>query len=1044
MFITRIKWFFCFAAILQPVLMQGLEDWENEQVLQRNTEAPHATFYSYQNSKNAQSFQRLKSRNFLLLNGDWDFKFSKKPADRPLDFHQLRYDASDWETIPVPSNWEIQGYGTAIYSNVKYPFVKDAPKVPHEDNPVGSYRKTFFLPEEWIDREVLLNFDGVNSAFYLWVNGKRVGYSQGSRTPAEFKVTEYLKAGKNLIAVEVYRWCDGSYLEDQDFWRLSGIFRDVYLHARPPKYIRDFTVVTDLGTSYENALLNVEVELQKASTGMLKLELLNPNGDLVVKESSVITDRNTFSVSVQSPKKWSNESPYLYTMFLTLMDSTGKLLEIIPQKVGFREVTIKDSIFYINGVAVKMKGVNRHETHPDLGQVVTRESILSDIALLKENNINAVRTAHYPNTPLFYELCDQYGIWVVDEANIESHGYGSSYSTLPEGSTGDDNVIANSPKWKAAHLNRVHRMAARDKNHPSVIMWSLGNEAGCGPNHDAGYALLKEQFPNRPVQYQGEQRIGRPSSDIDSQMYVGPKWMSRFGKPTLLCEYTHAMGNSNGGLNEYWEDNIYHKARHMGAFVWDWMDQGIRTPVPQEFKHNIGKGPVKETFFKYGGYEQEKYPHSGNFCMNGLIGSDWRPHPGLYAIKYAYRNIHVEALDLENGRFRIKNWYDFSKVSDLITGKWVVESDGVKIAEGAIAGLEIPPRGRGVVEIEMPIIEPEPGVEYFVTLQFFAKKNYSPLVAEGHELAYAQFKLPIKLATLSKEVRQYPKLACMKTDEAILIKGDRFEVHFDAATGVLESYRLNDNEYIRRGPVLDLWRAVTDNDSGAIRGKEAYSSLWREAVAKAVETTVQVKRLSNDKIQIKQTASLPTVGCYYELTQTVHGNGEILVEVYYDQSKMPKKIIGAHRIGTEWIIPDGFEQMTWFGQGPNPTYSDRAFERVGLFSGTIDAQWIDYSRPQENGNKVGVRWVSLANADGRELRFSSEASLLSVGAKHYSKAVMEGASYAFQMQRSDDIYLNIDHKQMGVGGQDSWGAIAYEPYLLQDEEYRYSYRIKMN
>lgn len=1015
------------------------EDWENPDVIQIGTEKPHVTYAAYNNLKAAKGFDRYASKNIQLLNGDWKFNWVPKPADRPMDFYKTSFDDSAWNTIQVPSNWEIEGYGTAIYTNSRYPFPKNAPKIPHDDNPVGSYRKTFTVPSDWNGKDVYVNFDGVISAFYLWVNGEKVGYSQGSRTPSEFDISKYLKKGENVIAAEVYRWSDGSYLEDQDFWRLSGIFRDVYLHARTPQHIRDFTIVTDLDDNYDDATFKVDVELEKSSAVKVELLLQDANGKTILSESKTAKGKTSFSLPVDSPNKWTNETPYLYSFFLTLKDSKGKVQEVLSQKIGFREVEIKDAVFYVNGVPIKIKGVNRHDTHPELGQVVNRESILKDITLWKENNINSVRTSHYPNIPLFYELCDEHGIWVMDEANIESHGYGTPYGPVKGNDNG--NLVAKHPDWKKAHVNRVDRMAARDKNVTSVIMWSLGNEAGIGPNHDASYAHLKANYPTRFVHYQGAQRPGIPASDMHSHMYNGPTWLSKEEKPSILCEYSHAMGNSNGNLKEYWDENIYLKDRHMGGYVWDWMDQGIRTDVPKEFAQNIGKGPVQDTFFKYGGWQQDKYKNDGNFCMNGLIGSDWTPHPGLFAIKYAYRNIHVTAKDTAQGQFNIKSWYDYTNINENVTGDWILEENGVEIAKGKLSAkdLDIPARTEKTLNVKLPKFKRKAGAEYFVTLRFHSLEKYSPLVKTGHELSYAQFELPAAPELAKAATKSAPAVKVQEKGSQVIISGKDFAVKLDKKAGKIAEYKFKGKTLLQSGPSIDLWRAYTDNDEAPNKtGRGNYSNDWRDAVSKGKIANVKVTKLANNAVRIHVTGEMLAMGSSYQTVYTVYGNGEIAVDVQLDKSAAKSN---PHRVGTEMTVPAEFDNMTWFGRGPYPTYSDRKFERIGLFSGSVDEQWVDYSRPQENGNKVDVRRVAFQNKDGSGLLFTGEGNHLSVGAKYYSKATMEKSQYSFQMERSKNIFVNIDLVQTGLGGINSWGKPALEAYWLSKDVYQYSYRI---
>lgn len=1011
-------------------------DWENPRALQVNVEAPHATLTPYQDKETAQTFERHGSDRFKLLNGNWKFEWRPRPSERPEGFENFVFPDASWETIPVPANWQLYGYGFPLYTNIEYPFPKNAPYIPHDENPVGLYRKFFEVPESFRGKEVFITFDGVSSAFNLWLNGSKVGYSQGSRTPAEFDITSYLKPDSNLLAVEVFRWSDGSYLEDQDFWRLSGIYRDVYLTARPRQRIRDFRVVTDLDERHEDARLIVSVELENAAAGSkVELELKDADGDTVLSESRPANTHMLFDLPVNQPRKWSNESPYLYSMLLTLKGAGGQTLEVIPQKVGFREVEIRDGVFHVNGAPVKMKGVNRHEHHPDTGHAITRETMIRDLKMFKENNINAVRTSHYPNAPLFYDLCDEHGIWVMDEANIESHGYGNNAG----------NRLANDPAWEAAHLDRVARMEARDKNHPSIIMWSLGNEAGIGPNFDVAYQYLKRTDPTRPVHYEGDHRRGvqHKASDVYSVMYRKPGWVGPADKPSVLCEYSHGMGNSNGNLKEYW-DTIYSTPRHMGAFVWDWMDQGLRTPIPAAFRHRIGAGPVKNSFFAYGGWHEPDRHHDGNFCMNGLLAADWKPHPGLYAVKYVYRNIQVSVIDAETGRFLIRNRFDFTNLRDLVDAEWIINEDGHDFRSGRLKALDIPPGAQEEVQINMPPFTPKEGREYLLTLRFRAREGYSPLVDAGHELAFAQFTLQAAEGLIAPEppAESLPRPSVVKDGERITVSGGRFEAVFSQSEGRMLSYTFQGRKLIQQGPELDLWRAYTDNDKVPLEQGE-YHAVWRTAAAnREVVEVMTDKEVGDNAVRIVFMARLPEVNADYSISHTVHGNGDVRVEVHLDTSRTPSDLKFPHRIGAELIIPTGYEQMTWYGRGPNPTYADRKFERIGIFRGTVDEQWVDYSRPQENGNKTDVRWMSLADGTGNGILFLAEGAPLSVGARHYGKATMEASAYAFEMDRSEDIFVNIDHTQLGVAGNDSWGSTAMEEYLPDAQEYRFAYIIR--
>lgn len=1044
---------------LSPQFTIGAQpDWSNPRVLQVNTEAPHATIFSYSSFETAQRYEPSISKNYQSLNGNWKFNWVPKPADRPMEFFATDFDDSDWDSIEVPSNWEIQGYGIAIYSNITYPFPKDEPNIPANDNPVGSYRLNFELPADWKQKEIFINFDGVSSAFYLWINGKKVGYSQGSRTPAEFAITEFVKPGQNILAVEVYRWCDGSYLEDQDFWRLSGIFRDVYLQARPANYLRDVRIVTDLDENFIHAELTLDLKIAGALDGSVEVALKDASGKLIHSLEADLEEDLRLQMHIENPHKWTNETPYLYTLYISTKDTEGRLLEVVPQRVGFREIDIKNNIFKVNGVAIKLKGVNRHEHHPELGQVVTRDSMLRDLQLFKENNINAVRTSHYPNTPLFYDLCDEFGIWVMDEANIETHDYSSPYwYDYNHGK----NPISNKPIWKDSHLNRVKRMAARDKNHPSIILWSLGNEAGTGPNHDANYALLKKEYPHRPVQYQGEYRRGLPATDIHSQMYASPGWSSELQtewtglvKPSLLCEYSHAMGNSNGNLKEYW-DHIYATPTHMGGFVWDWMDQGLKKPIPKAFKKNIGVGPVKSYALAYGGWEKHKYHHDGNFCMNGLIAADWTPRPGLFALKKVHENVIVDSISLKEGRFIIHNRFDYSNLKEMVTGKWVLTCNGEAVAEGSLDTLDIPAKASAAVHVELPESKASVGDEYFLTLTFHATKAYSPLVMEGHELAYSQFAIEhISVPAESPQPDRTTPLTIDEANEILKISGaNGLQIEFNKRNGTIEQYRIEDIVLIDQPVQLQFWRAIVDNER-VLSTNPGIPRDWKEALKGSQMNHYTLTKTEDGGLLIDSTIELIQVQSTVGLQYTVFPNGEI--EIAMSLQMPPVKKIRKHshpykqfdnisrprRIGMEFRLPNKLQNIRWYGRGPHATYIDRNYERVGLFSGTVDAQWVEYSKPQDNSNKTDVRWAELTDEKGNGLRFQAVSKPMSVTAKNYSIETMEAADYSFQMKRSENIHLFIDHTQFGIAGINSWNAGPLEDYLLTDDHYYFSYRIQ--
>jgi len=780
---------------------QEVPEWDNVHVLQVNKEAPHATMMVYDQKNKALEFDRKNAPYYHSLNGSWKFSWVRKPADRPMDFFKTDFDDSQWNEIPVPSNWEMEGYGIPIYTNIIYPYESKDVKAPREYNPVGSYRHSFTVPSNWEGREIFINFDGVQSAYYVWINGKKVGYCQGSRTPGEFNITSYLKEGKNSLAVEVYRWSDASYLEDQDFWRLSGIFRDVYLWSTPKTHFRDFKVVSTLDKKYKNGLLTIggDIVTDKKQKVRLDYELLD--GTRVVAKGKISKKLNegsnqlTFKdVKVKGVKQWNSESPYLYDLLIQLSDKKGNLLELIPQKVGFRKIEQKGGNILINGEVVLFKGVNRHEHHPETGHYVSTEDMIQDILLMKENNINAVRLSHYPNVPEWYDLCNEYGLYLVDEGNIEAHGFGNVGA----------NKLTNHPDWKNAYLDRVKRMVYRDRNQPSVIFWSMGNESGDGPNAKACWEWVNATDPTRPYLYEGTTRKnGRDYADIYSRMYATPEECKKIIKkradmPLILCEYAHAMGNSTGNMKEYW-DLIYADNNFQGAFVWDWMDQGIKQPVPQQYKEVSGQ----DHFYAYGGWweESDGVHHDRNFCMNGLIASDRTPHPGLNTIKYFYRNIHVERTEKEGMNFKVKNRFHFTNPKDIAEGKWELLKDGEMVEKGKLDELDIEARSERIINLEEVRANLDTEAEYHLSFGFYLKESGSN-GPKGHLIAWDQFKIQDASQNKLESIQVEEDIQVKEVARFIFIKGKDFAVTFDKVKGSILRYYQGDELIISKGPEL--------------------------------------------------------------------------------------------------------------------------------------------------------------------------------------------------------------------------------------------------
>ena len=860
----------------------------------------------------------------------------------------------------MPGNWQLQGYDRPIYLNTRYPIDVEAyPRVPHDDNPTGSYRTCFRVPAAWAGRQVFLVFDGVDSAFHVWVNGHEVGYSQDSRLPAEFNITPYLRAGENLLAVRVYRWSDGTWLEDQDYWRLSGIFRDVYLMATPRVHLRDFALVTDLDAGCRDAVLRVAARVRDYAGPLAaghRVEAMLYDGDRrPIWEAAVVAEvpggeaeaAVELAAPVSRPRKWSAEDPYLYTLLLTLCDAEGQVLEVERCHVGFRKVEVRDGRLWINGVPVRLRGVNRHEHDPERGHAVTVESMEQDIRLMKQCNINAVRTSHYPNDPRWYDLCDRYGLYLIDEANLETHGlFGEP---------------ANDPAWEPAFVDRAARMVERDKNHPSVIIWSLGNESGYGPNHDAMAAWIRAHDPTRPIHY--EPAFDAPVVDMVSVMYprLAPPFAEDAGggkrkyltelaedpketRPLLMCEFAHAMGNSPGSLKEYWEVVEAHP-RCIGGFVWDWVDQGIRQRTPD------GRG-----WYAYGGdFGEER--HDGDFCINGMVWPDRRPHPCLWEYKKVLEPVRVRPLDLAAGLVEIENCYDFSDLSHLALA-WALTGDGRALERGTMAVPQLRPGGRAQVRVPFRPPEPEPGVEYRLELSFVLAHD-APWAGAGHEVAWAQFDLPFHAPRPTVAVANLPTLQLEEGNSALVLRGAAWALTFDLQHGRIARWEQGSRPLLKAGPRVNLWRAPTDNDLDT-SGEERLALRWREAGLDQLRERLQgveVTRLSAQavRIAVRSTLRAPGRRARFDVatTYTVVGSGDVLLETaLIPRGELPP----LPRVGLQMVVAGRYGILTWYGRGPHEAYPDRKVgARVGLYRGRVDDQYVPYIFPQENGNKADVR-----------------------------------------------------------------------------------------
>jgi beta-galactosidase len=1037
--------------------------WQDETKLHAGTEAPAATLVRYPDVASARARARTASPFVQSLNGDWKFHWSRHVTERVAGFHEPAFNDSAWKTIRVPSNVEVEGYGVPIYTNIAYPWREITPPlIPDKtENAVSAYRRTFTVPAGWTGRDVFLTFDGVNSFFTVWLNGKELGFSKDSRTPATFRLTPHLnKTGENVLAVEVFRWCDASYLEDQDFWRLSGIFRDVTLWSASPLHVRDFTVRTSLDARYRDATLELSAELRnlndRVAPAQLSARLLDPAGKEVfttavsapaIDARGIATVR--LSQPVTNPLKWSAETPHLYTLELTLTAETGRVIEVIPWRVGFRSVETKNGWLLVNGSPALMRGVNRHEWDPDLGQVVTRERMIEDIRLMKQNNINAVRACHYPNVPEWYALCDEYGLYVIDEANIESH------AQMGQAQAGEAPALADVPSWIAAHLDRTIRMYERDKNHACVVGWSLGNEAHFGEAFRQTYRWLKDHDSSRPVQFEAHQ--SGEATDIICPMYPSPESVINYSalpreKPFIMCEYAHAMGNSIGDIWAYWKP-IYAGAPHLqGGFIWDWVDQGLRTPVPAsraieriENPKSLPLDPKLGTFFAYGGtFGPPGTASDGNFCANGLVNSDRLPHPGLAEVKKVYQPVQMRAIDLTRAEIELKNWADFQATGEWLTARWRLMADGQTLQEGTLENFSLAPRETKRLALPLAPFTPAAGTEYFVELSF-GLKAATPWADAGHEIAWDQFKLPHSAPSVAAADGKAapPAVTLEKTPALIRVSGPRFSAAIDAKTGLLASLKTGDTELLEKSLAPHFWRAPVDNDRGSKMADTEIKNprnppigLWRHAHETWTSVRIDASQPAPGRVVVTVDGTItltPDRVAHQRITWTILGSGDVLVATRF----LPAATKGSPempRFGLQTMLRAGFDQLAWFGKGPQETYWDRQDARVGLYRGTVAEQAFPYIKPQEMGNKEGVRWLALTDKQGRGLLAVGEP-LLSANALHHTTEDLFCATqlenfYPYQLPVRETIALNLDLKQRGVGGDTSWGALPHEQFRI--------------
>jgi len=1073
------------ACLLQPMQAGDKPDWENVSVNEINREPARADFIPFagMTANCVQPIHDATTNPYQLsLNGIWRFHWVPEPSQRPLDFFKTDFDDAAWKELAVPSNMEMKGYGTPIYISAGYPFQIDPPRVTSapdsayttfkERNPVGSYRKWVELPSDWSDRQVFIRFEGVSSAFYLWVNGQRVGYSEGSMEPTEFNLTAFLKPGKNLFAVEVYKYCDGSYLEDQDMWRLSGIYRDVCLYSTAEARIRDLGVRTIPDAQYQNFTLQINPDLEVFNNSdlagwTLEASLFDVNGRMVLDKplqqdaepvlnkahkSAVLNQRTPqrgmpayawMSAYVSSPGKWTAETPNLYQLVVSLKNPQGGVVEMMHTCVGFRSVESRGGQVLVNGQPIKLRGVNRHEFDPDFGHTLSTERMVQDIKLMKQANINAVRCSHYPNDSRWYELCDHYGLYVIDEANIEEHGLRGQ--------------LASNPLWAPVFMDKTIRMAVRDRNHPCIIFWSLGNEAGWGPNFAATAAWLKAYDPTRLIHYEGAQgkgkefRMGAASSvekdpaavDVISRFY--PKTMDEYlnppkagdsvseraenarwerlldlardnsdTRPVMTSEYAHCMGNALGNLREYW-DEMYSNPRMLGGFIWDWVDQGIRRTAAN------GK-----PYFAYGGDFGDK-PNSGPFSEKGVVFSDRTYSAKYWQVKKIYQPFRMEGVSLKPGSVAVRftnhlEYYDLS----VYECRWKVESCGKTLDSGTVRLPSILPGASEVVKIPVKPVTAESYLRVSLHL-----RNHEDWAYKGFELGFESFKLegPV-LSEVLQDHGYDAALQVVEKDSNLMVSGVGFSMKFVRNASVMTSWKVGGRELLVQGPVFQAYRAYTDNDKGF---GNWLAKDWKAAGLDGLKSKLRgfaVLEKSSNRFSFEVLVDYSGKFVHHA-TYTVYGDGTLTIKNLFEpKAELPV----LPRLGIALQLASDLEHLQWYGNGPWENYADRKdCTPIGLWNSTVTEQYVPYPRPQECGNKEGVRWLSLTDSKGKGLKISSEAPM-SFSALHYTVQDLEQAKHTWELEPRQAVVLSLDAFQLGLGNS-SCGPGVLKKYAPEAKPY---------
>ncbi|MFL5746748.1 MAG: glycoside hydrolase family 2 TIM barrel-domain containing protein, partial [Niastella sp.] len=1003
------------------------DEWLDPNLNEINRAPMHTNYFAYESESKALLGVKENSTNFLTLNGSWKFNWVKDAGMRPLDFFKNDFNDKGWSAMPVPGIWEVNGFGDPMYTNIAYPWsnqvANNPPIVPEENNHVGSYRKEITIPADWKGKEIIAHFGSVTSNMYLWVNGQLVGYSEDSKLEAEFDITKYLKpGGKNLFAFQVFRWCDGSYLEDQDFWRLSGVGRDCFLYAHGPKHIADIRSSTELDARYKDAKLKVALTLPGGGNAYLKL--LDENGTVAGTASVQGAGSQTVSISISDPLKWTAETPHLYSLIATLKDK-DKTLEVIPVKVGFRKVEITNGQLLVNGKPILIKGVNRHEMDPDNGYYLSPERMLQDIRIMKENHINAVRTCHYPDNNLWYDLCDKYGIYMVAEANIESHGMGYGEKTL-----------AKNPLFTKAHLERNQRNVQRNFNHPAIIIWSMGNEAGFGPNFENCYRWLKNEDASRPVQY--EQAGTNDFTDIYCPMYLPYDGCERYcesanPKPLIQCEYAHAMGNSEGGFKEYW-DLVRKYPKYQGGFIWDFVDQSLRR-----------KDANGNQYYAYGGDFNPYDVSDKNFLDNGLIGPDRVLNPHMHEVSYFYQSIWTSPADLNKGDVNVYN-ENFFRDLDNCYLEWDLLVNGEMLQSGTVQDLNVQPQQTKPVKLDYSLENISGNAELLLNIRFKLKKT-EPLLPVGSVVAQQQ--LTIRPYTFEKQTLQNAVMvnseitspSVMENDRNFLIiKNDKVDIEFNKHNGFLCKYNVGRSSLIneRSQLVPNFWRAPTDNDFGA--SLQVKYNVWKQPELKL---TSLEKKLTDGLITVNAAYEMAGVSARLFLTYQITNEGKIKITQRMQADK-EAKIPDMFRFGMQLQMPSDADQIIYYGRGPFENYSDRNnASNIGVYRQTVNEQYYPYIRPQETGTKTDIRWWQQVNRGGEGIRFYSDTTL-SMSALHYAIESLDDGMEKHQrhgllIPQVNYTNICIDKIQMGMGCVTSWGALPLEKYRLHYGDKEFSF-----